>query len=52
MSQPCPIASLSFRVYMGLRVTHRNESQSFVTPAQVGVQINRTGWIPAFAGMT
>ena len=36
MSQPCPIASLPFRVYMGLRATHRNESQSFVTPRASG----------------
>jgi len=35
---------------MGLRPTHRDESQAFVTPAQAGV--NRTSWIPAFAGMT
>jgi hypothetical protein len=32
---------------MGLRPTHRNESQPFVTPAQAGVHITRTSWIPA-----
>jgi len=29
---------------MGLRPTHRNESQSFVTPAQAGVHVP-TSWI-------
>jgi hypothetical protein len=37
---------------MGLRAIYRNESQAFVTPAQAGVHVNRSGWIPAFAGMT
>jgi hypothetical protein len=31
--------SFSFRVVMGLRPTHRNESQAFVTPAQAGVHV-------------
>src|SRR5208337_1331851 len=43
---------MSFRVAMGLRPTHRDESQAFVTPAQAGVHVDRTNWIPAFAGMT
>jgi hypothetical protein len=44
-------SSLSFRVLMGLRPTHRNESQA-VTPASAGVHVRRTNWIPACAGMT
>jgi hypothetical protein len=37
---------------MGLLASHKNESQAFVTPAQAGVHLARTGWIAAFAGMT
>jgi hypothetical protein len=37
---------------MGLPPTHKDESQAFVTPAQAGVHVDRTNWIPAFAGMT
>jgi hypothetical protein len=36
---------------MGLRPTHRNESQD-VTPAQAGAHVTSRNWIPAFAGMT
>jgi hypothetical protein len=32
---------------MGLRPTHRNESQPFVTPAQAGVHVTRRSCIPA-----
>jgi hypothetical protein len=45
---------------MGLRATYRDDGQAFVTPAQAGVHVDRTSWIPAlgqaqgklFAGMT
>ena len=32
---------------MGRRPTHRNESHALVTPAQAGVRVRRTNWIPA-----
>jgi hypothetical protein len=36
----------------GLRPTQRSENRAFVTPAQAGVHVTKTNWIPAFAGMT
>ena len=44
--------TVSFRVVMGLRPTHENESHSRRHPRASGGPRQSASWIPAFAAMT